>query len=55
MDTGVSDLSLLTSSISLAKCIGLEMSEISKGDANAIEDDSLSWYEEFTLVEPCLE
>ena len=30
------------------------MGEISKGEASSIEDDSLGWSEEFTLVEPYL-
>ena len=50
MDTSVSDLTLLASPLLLAQCTRLEMGEISKGDTSDIEDFSLGWSEELTLV-----
>jgi len=34
--------------------MGLEMGEISRGDVNVLEDDSLSWLKKRTLVVPHL-
>ena len=55
MDTSVGNLTLLASTLPLAQFTGLEMVEIYRGDASAIEDDSLGWSEELTLIEPYLE
>jgi len=55
MDTSVSKLTLLTSPLPLAQCMGLEMGEISSSDASILEDVSLVWSNESVLVEPCLE
>jgi len=54
VDTSVSDLTLLTSLLPLAQCMGLEMSEISRGDASVLEDASLAWSKELVLVDSCL-
>jgi len=43
MDTSVSDLILLTSSLPLAQCTGLEMGETSRGATSSVEDVLLSW------------
>jgi len=51
IDTSVSDSILLASPLPLAQCTGLEMDEVSRGDASDIEDDSLSWSKELTLVD----
>ena len=53
--TSVSDSTLLASPLFVAQCMGLEMGEISRGDVSVLEDDSLSWSKELTLVEPHLE
>ena len=52
MDTSVSAPTLLASPLPLAQCIGLEMGETSKGDVSDLEDDSLEWSKELTLVGP---
>ena len=43
MDTSVSDLTFVVSPLLLAQCMGLEMDEISKGDASDKEYVSLGW------------
>jgi len=45
-------VSLLCSPISLAQCTGLEMGESPRGDANCVEDASLAWSGNITLLEP---
>jgi len=35
--------------------MGLEMGEISRGDVTVLQDDSLSWSKELTLVVPHLD
>jgi len=35
--------------------MGLEMGETSRGDVGVLEDASLGWSKELTLVGPCLE
>jgi len=52
--TKVSDSTLLASPLLLAQCTGLEMGEISRGDVSVLEDDSLCWSKELTLVAPHL-
>jgi len=54
MDPSVSDLTLLASPLPLSQCMGLDLGEISRDDASDIEDVSLGWLEEITLVESCL-
>jgi len=54
MKTSGSDLTLLASPLPRAQCMGLEMGEISRGYASDIEDVSLGWSKEPTLVEPYL-
>jgi len=48
-------VTLLASPIPLDQCMGLEMDEPSRGDVSPIEDDSLGWLKELTLVQPYLE
>ena len=55
MNTTNSDLTLVASTLALAQCTWLEMGESSKGYASVIEDDSLDWSKEPSLVEPYLE
>ena len=50
--TSVSDSTLLAYLLPLAQCTGLEMGDISSGDVSVLEDDSLSWSKELTLVAP---
>ena len=54
IDISVSDLTLLASFLHFTQCMGLEMVDISKGDASDIEDVLLYWSKELTLVEPYL-
>jgi len=51
----VSDLTLLFLSPPFSSVMELEIGEISRGDASALEDASLILSEEPVLVEPCLE
>ena len=53
--TSVSDSTLLAYPSPVAQCTGLEMGDISIGDVSVLEDDSLSWSKELTLVKPHLE
>jgi len=53
--TSLSDSTLLAYPLPLAQCTGLERGEISINDVSVLEDDSLSWSKELTLVEKHLE
>jgi len=53
--TSISDLTLLTSTLPLAQCMGLEIGEIFRVDVSVLEDASLLRSKELTLVEPHLE
>ena len=52
--SSVNESTLLASPLPLAQRTGLEMGEISRVDVSIVEDDSLSWSKELTLIAPHL-